>query len=132
MGMLVGLLAVHCSTTKKTASNSTTPKSAITSAPAAVAGDWSFMISNTPLGDVEGVMSLSTNSADKSWMGKMSTSQGTLPFQSVKVIEKTMTAIFDYDGVPVTLSLQFEPEVFSGKAVVAGYGDYPMKGQRKK
>ena len=131
-GVLICLLAVQCSATKKSTSNSTTPKSALTPAPSAVAGDWSFMISNTPLGEVEGVMSLTTNTGDKSWVGKMSTSQGTLPFQSVQVIEKTLTAVFDYDGVPVTLTLQFEPDAFSGKAMVSGYGDFPMKGQRKK
>lgn len=131
-GCLLCLMVLStCNTAKKTTSG-LTPKSAITPAPSSVAGDWSFLISNTPLGDVEGVMTLSTENMDKDWAGKMVTSQGTLPFQTIKVIDKTVTAIFDYDGVPVTLSLQFEQQDFAGKAMVSGYGDFPMKGQRKK
>ncbi|MEL6588501.1 MAG: hypothetical protein AAFP02_14335 [Bacteroidota bacterium] len=91
-------------------------------------GNWDFAISDTPVGNVKGVMVL-TKDGD-SYTGEMRTEEGTLDLEDIKVEEQKMTATLYYEGYQLTLEGTFTGDMMDG-AVSMGYDSFTLKATRQ-
>ncbi|MEL7341461.1 MAG: hypothetical protein AAGM67_13350 [Bacteroidota bacterium] len=92
------------------------------------AGNWDFAISDTPVGNVKGVMVL-TKSGD-SYTGEMRTEEGTLELEDIKVMDQKMTATLYYEGYQLALEGTFTGDMMDG-AVSMGYDSFTLKATRQ-
>ncbi len=81
-----------------------------TAAKPSYAGDWAVSITGTPLGDVQGTLSL-LPAADGSLSGKFASNGAEYDLRSVTVSEESLRAVFYYSdyGVDVEIKLAGAP-----------------------
>lgn len=115
---LGSLILFSCATTKTTSS---VPSPA---------GNWDYVISNTPYGNLPGVLTISE--VDKTFTAKLVTSDGELIMNRFTYDKETMKMAgdFDFEGTPVDFKGALVGNEIIG-AMSAGGGEYPFKGTRK-
>ncbi|MCB0657454.1 MAG: hypothetical protein KDC57_15015 [Saprospiraceae bacterium] len=116
-GLLIFLMAA-CSSSKM----ATAPKMFDPS------GTWSYTVSNTPMGTITGTLDL-TKQGDQ-WSGKMSSSLGTMPIESIEITDRNILARFTYDGSPMRLEGNFDADAMLKGSIVSDYGSFPISGTR--
>lgn len=116
---IASVMLLSCATTKTT-SKAPTP-----------AGDWDYVISGTPYGDLPGVLAISE--VDKTYAAKIVSSDGEVIINKFIYNKETMkmSGEFDYNGTPVDFNAGLVENEIVG-TMSAGGGDYPFKGTRKK
>jgi len=92
-------------------------------------GSWDYVVSNTPEGDVTGVMTLAK--VGDVYSGTLNNSQGTTPLDNVTVTDKNLKCFFNYMGYNIEVTGLFEGDTFTGKCSVE-YNDFPMTATRQK
>jgi len=115
---LGSLILFSCATTKTTSS-----------VPSPT-GNWDYVISNTPYGNLPGVLTISE--VDKTFAAKLVTSDGELIMNRFTYDKETMkmSGDFDFEGTPVDFKGALAGNEIIG-AMSAGGGEYPFKGTRK-
>lgn len=92
-------------------------------------GNWSYVISQTPYGEVSGTFVL-TKSGEQ-YEGRMEGEEGTIALGNLKVADKKLFANFNFQGYQLELTGTFEGEAFDG-SVSMDYNVFPMKATRLK
>ena len=92
------------------------------------AGSWDFVVKNTPEGDVNGVLVLTKNG--DGYTATMSTPDGNIELDDVKVEDKTFTAVLNYSGYQLDVEGKFEGESLNG-TIAMGYDSFTLTATRK-
>lgn len=91
-------------------------------------GNWDFDVTDTPTGDVSGVMVI-TKDGDN-YLGELRTEEGTLPLEDVKVVDNKLTANMSYQGYSLNLEGTFTGDMMDGE-VSMGYDSFTIKATRQ-
>ncbi|MEL7531805.1 MAG: hypothetical protein AAFN10_10880 [Bacteroidota bacterium] len=92
------------------------------------AGNWDFTVSNTPVGDLTGVMVISKSGDD--YTGELRTEEGTLALEEVKLVDKKLTANLSYQGYSLNLEGMFTGDMMDGE-ISMGYDSFTIKATRQ-
>ncbi len=92
------------------------------------AGNWDFTVSDTPAGDVTGVMVITKSGDD--YTGEFRTEEGTLELEDVKVVDNKLTANLSYQGYSLNLEGMFNGDMMDGE-VSMGYDSFSIKATRQ-
>jgi len=90
-----------------------------------VVGSWSYTVSGTPEGNVEGTMIIAKEG--ESYIGKLQGESGSMDLRDVEISENEMKSKFSYQGYVLNLEGTFEGEQFDGKVVYDAYTTFPIK-----
>jgi hypothetical protein len=115
--VVLAFVAYSCASTK-------TSKKAVDIA----IGSWNYVVSNTPEGDVTGVMVISKEG--DVYSGVLNTSQGSSPLENVTVTDNNLACTFNYMGYTIDITGLFAGATFTGKCTVE-YNDFPMTATRQ-
>ena len=107
-------VAVGCKTTQKVAAYTPT-------------GIWSYVVKDTPMGEIGGMLTLMKEG--DVYSGKIEGDTGTTDLKDVKMEGNTMTCTFVSEGYEVAMKLLFAGETATGTASAAGY-DFPVVANR--
>lgn len=91
-------------------------------------GNWDYAVSNTPAGDVTGIMVIAKDGDDYS--GELRTEEGSLELEDVKVVDNKLTANFSYQGYSLNLEGTFTGDMMDGE-VSMGYDSFTIKATRQ-
>lgn len=92
------------------------------------AGNWDYMVSGIPDGDVTGTLVL-MDEAD-GMTGRLETDAGSVDLEDVTFADNVLTAVFSYQGTDVQLKGTFAGEKFTGFVEAQGY-EFPITADRK-
>ena len=81
-----------------------------------VVGTWNYTISDTPYGDVAGVMNIAK--AGDGYAGTLTTDEGTLELKNVKISDSKLTCTFTAQGYDLDMDGTFEGDSFKGEVGV--------------
>lgn len=93
-------------------------------------GSWATTISGTPLGDMNGKMQLA--SAGDAWSGDLeATGYGTFKLNNIKIAERKMTAMFNFQGYDVEVEGDFvDDDNLKGNVYTMG-DSFPFTAKRQ-
>lgn len=91
-------------------------------------GNWAYMVSGLPDGDVSGMLVL-TEGAD-GMMGKLETDDGSVDLEDVTLVDNVLKATFYYQGTGVQLTGTFTGEKMAGFVEAQGY-EFPISATRE-
>ncbi|CAM9917777.1 unnamed protein product [Chrysoparadoxa australica] len=86
-------------------------------------GNWDYTVKGTPNGNVTGYFMILKDGDNYS--GSINGNQGSTPFETISILDKTLNATFDYSGYPVTMKGAFEGNTFTG-TVTVDYNNFPI------
>ena len=91
-------------------------------------GNWDYVVSNTPIGNVEGTMVVAKNG--DGYEVTMRSPEGDNQLRNVKFEENKMTGTLYYDGYDLDVEGTFVGEALNGK-ISMGYDSFDLKATRK-
>lgn len=92
------------------------------------AGNWDFVVKNTPEGDVNGTLTLVKG--QEGYTGTISTPDGQVDLKDVVIEGDGMKAVMNYGGYQLDVEGTFSGEVMKG-SISMGYDSFPMTATRK-
>ncbi|MCB0600102.1 MAG: hypothetical protein KDC28_02700 [Saprospiraceae bacterium] len=118
LGLLATLVISSCSSSKMASAPKTFDPS----------GDWSYTVSNTPMGTIQGTLNLMKEG--ESWKAKMSSSLGVMPVESLEISDRMIKARLTYDGSPIRLEGTFDTDQSLKGSILSDYGSFPITGNK--
>ena len=86
-------------------------------------GNWDYTVKGTPNGNISGYFMIVKEGDNYS--GAINGSQGSTPFKTISVEDKSLNATFDYSSYSVTMKGEFEGNAFTG-TVTVDYNNFPI------
>ncbi len=116
--IIAWLVLGACSTSKKAVVNAFNP-----------AGSWDYIINETPMGDVSGVLVL--KKVENGWTGSLNSPQGALALSNISVADRNLNATFEFDGTPLQIDANFESDTMLKGNIVSEFGNFPLSANKQ-
>ncbi len=92
------------------------------------AGHWDYFITDTPMGDMNGVMTIEKEKG--TYLASMTGAAGRINLDNVQIEENQLTGTFIFQGYEVELAGAIESDNFTGELTV-DYESFPITATRR-
>lgn len=91
-------------------------------------GNWDYVVSDSPAGDVEGIMVIAKEGDN--YTGELRTEEGNLELEDVEIVDNKLTANFSFQGYSLSIESTFTGDMMDGD-VSMGYDTFTIKATRQ-
>lgn len=91
-------------------------------------GSWNYTVTGTPNGDVSGYFMITKEGVN--YTGSINSNQGSIPFKTISIADRNLSATFDYSGYAARMNGTFQGNAFAGNVTVDN-NDFPITASRR-